>query len=1396
MEMEKVIEDLRAQMTQQQAEIQALQEQLTSQPRAGQQQEDIRSILQSLLQSQSANNMPTPPPSQFTFIGTEWTSWITRFEQYRDTTKLKSMPDEVQVKTLLYTMGSKANDILQAFKLTNEQQKTYVTVKEKFDAYYVAKKTKTYARAVFNQRVQKERESADDFITDLHTLAKKCEYGTLEDELIRDRIIAGMRDSELSKAIQNMETEPSLETVINRVKHSEIVDVNMSALRPTTSTHPEPEIQHIRKRTTKEPITDKTKANQTTACRKCGRQPKHKFSECPAAKTTCNNCGNKGHWNSVCRNKKINQAPKKKNIHEVDNNSYDEEFFFGSINSKVTPRMPKYITLKINNQKIKFKIDTGSSETVISPLLRKQLNLPEPEKVKERLWGPCKIELPGRGLCKNIKLSWKGRTKMTDIYILENQDMPLLGLAECEAFGIIKWHKEIMNITSDLPEDEYAKIFEGLGEMEGEYCIQIKDNAKPHAVITPRNISIPLRPKVGATLQTLCKMQIIEPVTHATEWCAPMVPVITNGKVRITIDYTELNKAVIREYHPLPTVEECLAQLAGAKVFSKIDAFKGYFQVKLRESCKDLTTFITPFGRYRCNRMPMGMTSSSEIYQRKMTMLLTGLEGCVNHVDDTLIYGKTVEEHDINLRRVLKALHEGGVTLNKEKCLFRTTECTFLGYKVSDKGIQPLDSKIQAIVKMPIPKDITALRSFIGAVNQHLRFLPNTADITKPLRDLLKKDSTREWQKEHTKAFDKIKEMLTTAPLLAHYDPKRETRVTADACKYGIGGLLEQKYGDQWKPIYFWSTTLTPTQERYAMIEKEALALTSACERFSLYLKGLKFTLRTDHKPLIPILGSKPIGELSSRLQRFRMKLTPFDYNIEHIQGKYMYTADMLSRAPISSNDKDRDILDEEEDKMTVMCIIQQLPFSSERLNGIKEIQEKDAITQRLKYYIQEGWPNCKQIEPEIKPFYEHRGNLVIIDKLLTNGNKVFIPTELRDEIMKKIHVGHIPISQAQRRANQAVWWPNMNMDIATWTAQCEACRKLKVQRPEPLIPGSVPEYPWEIIAADLCTYDGKEYLVVRDTLSNYPEVITLTSTTSNAIIIHLKNIMARHGICKILRTDNGPQFSSKEFRDFSKKWDFTHITSSPHYPQSNGASEIGVKIMKKIFSSHPDDPVLGLLNYRTTPSILGPSPSQVSMSRLLNTTLPMTDNALKPRLIDLNSYRKKLRDRRQQSKEIYDNRHRVLQLPEMKEGTKVYLPDNGLYGKVQKKREEPRSYDILTDKGNIMRKNRRDVIDLTNTVPRKNPTIENQVTAPAKLSQDSKEASIITPTQEPEVLQPEQELTKNPDDINPSIESSPGAQSVKSRISSGTKPTEEPESTTTYSRYGRRIKRKILFDI
>uniref|UniRef100_A0A3B3S0H0 ribonuclease H n=1 Tax=Paramormyrops kingsleyae TaxID=1676925 RepID=A0A3B3S0H0_9TELE len=396
-------------------------------------------------------------------------------------------------------------------------------------------------------------------------------------------------------------------------------------------------------------------------------------------------------------------------------------------------------------------------------------------------------------------------------------------------------------------------------------------------------------------------MGVVSKVTQPTDWCAGMVVVPkTNGKIRICVDLTHLNKGVKRERHILPSVDQTLAQLSGAKVFSKLDARSGFWQIPLARESALLTTFITPYGRYCFNRLPFGISSAPEHFQRRMSQMLESQDGVLCHADDILVFGRNEEEHNARLRQVLQKLKEEGLTLN-EKCEFGRDSMIFVGHKVTATGIEPDPGKVKAIMDMPEPQNVADVRRLLGMANYLMKFIPQLATITTPLKDLLGDRNEWCWGTSQVKAFQHLKLALSSPQVLAQYSPTAETRVAADASSYGIGAVLTQKQADEkWRPIIYISRSLTNTEKRYAQIEKEALAATWACERLYSYLLGLRFTLITDHKPLLPLLGSRGLDELPPRILRFRLRLLRFSYEILHVPGKSLITADTLSRAPIN----------------------------------------------------------------------------------------------------------------------------------------------------------------------------------------------------------------------------------------------------------------------------------------------------------------------------------------------------------------------------------------------------------------------------------------------------------------------------------------------------------------
>ena len=249
------------------------------------------------------------------------------------------------------------------------------------------------------------------------------------------------------------------------------------------------------------------------------------------------------------------------------------------------------------------------------------------------------------------------------------------------------------------------------------------------------------------------------------------------------------------------------------------------------------------------------------------------------------------------------------------------------------------------------------MRRFLGMVNQLSKFMLHLVEMTKPLRDLLSKKNQWTWDHAQKLAFSSIKDALTKSPALALYDPNLETTVSADASSYSLGVILLQTQANgERRPVAYVSRSMTPTESRYAQIEKEALALTWACERYSDYLVGLQFKIETDHKPLVPLFSSKLLDELPIRVQRFRMRMMRFNFSISHVPGKNLTIADTLSRAPCSSStNNDRLLLEETNAKSYVQVMIQALPATENRLEEIRRRQKEDEVRKQIVKYCQRG---------------------------------------------------------------------------------------------------------------------------------------------------------------------------------------------------------------------------------------------------------------------------------------------------------------------------------------------------------------------------------------------------------------------------------------------------------
>ena len=1058
------------------------------------------------VQAVSVANYQVPSLEKFSFKPEDWTRWIRRFERFRKATGLDQKSGESQVNTLVYSMGEAADYIMISFGLTADDAKQYEQVKNRFESHFIVKRNIIFERAKFNLRSQQEGESVETFITDLHCLAEHCEFGVLKDELIRDRIVVGLKDKKLSEKLQ-LDSKLTLEKAVTQARQSETVKKQQDILQGTQPDPPSANVDQILKKRGKggkgkdqkdKPPKNSKLAGKTpeTKCTRCLGTP-HSKQECPAKDSKCNKCFKKGHW------AKASKSQLKKKVEEVyscPEVELEGEFFLGQLtevdmvegNSKESWKAE----VKLNEHAVKFKVDTGADVTVIPPITYHSL-VPKPSlsKCDKTLMGPCKHKLCCLGSFR-AKLCVDDKVVRELIYIVKDLERPLLGRDAAEKLKLVN---RVDTVSSDdyktKMANKYPKLFTGLRQMKDSYTITLKEDAKPFAISVPRKVPLPLYQKTKDELDRMLETGVISPVDQPTDWCAPMVVTPkSNSKVRVCVDLSKLNEFVKRENHPLPAVDTTLGRLAGSTVFTKLDANSGFWQIKLAWESRPLTTFITPWGRFCFNVLPFGISSGSEKFQKTMNQILLGLEGVECNIDDVLVHGKDQHQHDERLEAVLKRLLEAGVTLNLDKCVFSTKQVKFLGHVISSNGIEVDPDKVKAIADLPAPTNVQEVRTFLGMVNQLSKFSDHLADKTKSIRELLLQGNKWTWGNAQQKAFEQIKVDLARAPVLALYDPNTETKVAADVSSYGLGGVVLQLQPDKsWRPVSFLSRALTPTESRYAQIEKEALALTWACERSWEYITGKSIYVEMDHKPLVPLLSTHSLDQLPPRIQRFRMRLMRFHFKeISHVPGKKMYIADALSRLQTQHADPQPTIAD---DDMTahIASVITGLPASDTRLQQIIEAQEEDPVCRQIKAYCSEGWPDKHSVNDAMKPYWSTRGELTVVQNILLKETRIVIPSSMRLEILDKIHEGHQGIAKCREQAKSSVWWPGLSREIQDLVQQCRTCALHRDNKPEPLIATPLPDCPWQIVATDLFQMKGIDYLIVIDYYSRYVEVAAMT---------------------------------------------------------------------------------------------------------------------------------------------------------------------------------------------------------------------------------------------------------------------------------------------------------------
>ena len=857
---------------------------------------------------------------------------------------------------------------------------------------------------------------------------------------------------------------------------------------------------------------------------------------------------------------------------------------------------------------------------------------------------------------------------------------------------------------------EYADVFaahHALKPMEGPPVrIHLQKNAKPHSVSVARNIPVAWKDTVKKEIDDMVLRGIIEPVGDVpSDWCSPLVIVPKqNGQPRVCVDYTMLNKQVHRPLYPLRTPKDAVSSIpAEARIFTTLDAANGYWQLPLDEDSQMLTTFITPWGRFKFLRTPMGLNSTGDSYCRRGDIALDGIDNISKVVDDIIIADSSLDDHIARVRSVLERCRQHGITLRPEKFHFAQSRVKYCGYVISPDGKEVDPDKLAAIANFPTPSNITDLRSFMGLVQQLSDFTPDIAREAETLRGLLQPKNVFNWTQTHEDAFNAMKDALLKVHSLAHFDPTLPTALLTDAARLkGVAYALMQQHDGKWKVVQCGSRFLSDTESRYAVVELELLAIVWALKKCRPFLMGLPhFEIVTDHKPLVPILNDYTLDAVENlRLQRLKEKTTMYSFKAVWRRGKQHAIPDALSRAPVSAPTAD-DVAVVQSLELHVNAISQ---ASDLQLTHLREVAKADPEYSALVQMVTEGFPSQKSSIPAcLLPYWKVKDGMCVDDGIVLKGAQLVIPQKARRDVLDRLHDAHQGIERTKRRARQIVWWPGISADITNTVRSCRMCQeRLPSHQREPLMTDPRPTRVFEEVAADIFSHAGRSFLAYVDRLSGWPVVHVFPSgdTTARQVIRALRQNFVMLGVPVTLRSDGGPQFSGRHFMDFMRRWGVNHKMSSPHFPQSNGLAEAAVKSLKRLVAKttiggNIDDEKFdrGLLELRNCPRQDGRSPAQVVLGHPLRSCVPAHHRSFAPEWQQSAAQcDQKGADIRRKAEETYNRS--VKSLPPLKVADEVRMQDpitkqwdrTGVVVGVGRNRD----YNIKTPSGRVYWRNRR----------------------------------------------------------------------------------------------------------